>query len=233
MKKLIAILAAAIGVVGFSAVGQDWTVLYTSGNYLVWDEYSRGAGVGEAAGAGDVNVEMLWAPSGTSDLLGSGTGTNGVSSSAAGEAEIAAMLSGGWTLAQNSSSGSGTAPLGTVETATAGTTGGKGGSITAYNGGSPFEISTSATGASGSTIEVVLIGFNGTASSWNTASDLGWSSMVNEPIGLTSSDPNANIQETGTPGLTAFGVAPVPEPATLALAGLGGLATLMLRRRKA
>jgi hypothetical protein len=232
MKKLIAILATAIAAGGFSASAQDWTLLQTSGNGLVWDNYAT-PGTGKVAGAGDVNVEALWSVSGA-DLLGSASGTNGAVSASAAESEITSMLSGGggWTLAQNFSSGAGAAALGTVETASGGVTGGKGGSIVAYNGGNPFEISSSSTGASGSTIEMILIGFNGSASSWQTATALGWSGMINEQIGTTAGDPNATEQETSA-GLTPFGVNPVPEPATLALAGLGGLSMLFLRRRKA
>jgi hypothetical protein len=230
MKKLIAILATAIAAGGLSAYAQDWVTFQTSGNQLVWDNFST-PGTAKVAGAGDVNVEILWALTGTSDPLGAGNGTN---SAAAGNSEstIASMLSSGWTLAQNYGSGSGTAALGTVESTSGGVTGGKGGSIVAYNGGNPFEISTSSTGASGSTIEMVLVGFNGAASSYSSATALGWSSMINEQIGTTSGDPNATEQETAA-GLSSFGVSPVPEPTTLALAGLGGLATLALRRRKA
>ena len=236
MKKQIAILATIVAASALSAFGQDWTVVYTSGNGLVWDDFTKGAGVGETAGAGDLNIEALWAPAGTADLLGAGTTTNGQTSVTTTQAaEITTMLSSGWTLAQNFSSGSGTAALGTVETTSGGVTGGKGGSIVAYNGGNPFEISTTSTGATGSTIELILIAFNGSASSYSTAADLGWSSLINEPIGLTATDPNAADQETQE-GYIPFGAAQVvgaPEPATLALAALGGLSMLGLRRRKA
>jgi len=235
MKKLIAILAIAIGTGGISAFAQDWLVVQTSGNGLVWDDSS---GNGKVAGAGDLDVEALWALAGTADPLGAGSATNGAASSGAATASstIASMLSSGWTLAQNYGSGAGTAALGTVETGSGGTTGGKGGSIVAYNGGNPFEIDNGAsTGASGSTIEMILIAFNSAAGSYSTASDIGWSGLINEQIGTTSGDPNATEQETAA-GLTPFGadaVTATPEPTTLALAGLGGLSMLFLRRRKA
>lgn len=233
MKKLIAILATAIGVVGFSACGQDWvTVADSAGNYVVWDGFTT-PGTEKVAGAGDVTIDVLWALGGTADPLGAASPTNGTSSASA-EATITSMLASGWTLAQNYDSGAGTAALGTVSTTTGGTQGAKGGSVVAYNGGNPFEINQSATGPSGGTIELLYVAMNGGASSYATASALGWSSLYNEPIGLTASDPNATTPQTfGVANGNAIGVNPVPEPATLALAGLGGLATLMLRRRKA
>jgi hypothetical protein len=235
MKKLIAILAATIGLGGLSAFAQDWITVANSGNYVVWDQFST-PGTAKVAGLNDVNIEVLWAVSGTTDLLGGGSATNGASatSPSAAQTDISTMLSSGWTLAQNSASGAGTAALGTVETTSGGVTGGKGGSVVAYNGGNPFEVDTSSTGASGSTIELLYIAFNGGASSYLTASDLGWTSMLSEPIGTTSGDPNATTPQTFGPSTgTSFGVSPVPEPTTLALAGLGGLSMLGLRRRKA
>jgi len=229
MKKQIAILASMIAASGFTAFGQDWSVLQTSGNGVVWDEFTT-VGVGHEAPAGDVNVELLWALTGTADPLGAGLATTGVSSTGA-EATLATMLSsGGWNLAQNYASGSGSAALGTAETTTAGTVS-KGGSIVAYNGGNPFQLTPSSTGATGSSIEEILIAFSGNA--YSTASALGYSGMISEPIGLTAGDANSFNQQTSE-GLTPFGVAltSVPEPTTLALAGLGGLSMLFLRRRK-
>jgi hypothetical protein len=233
MKKQIAILATIIAASGFTAFGQDWiTVADSQGNGVVWDSFTS-PGVNEVAGAGVADVEVLWALQGTADPLGNSSPTNGTSSAAA-LATISSMLSGGWTIAQNYDSGSGSAALGTVFTDTGGTTGGKGGSVVAYNGGDPFEIDESSTGATGSDIELLYLVYNSSASSWSTASALGWSSMYEETIGLTAGDVNATEPQTfGESNGNSIGVNPVPEPTTLALAGLGGLSMLFLRRRKA
>jgi hypothetical protein len=50
-------------------------------------------------------------------------------------------------------------------------------------------------------------------------------------IANSVSSPLTNFGDNG-PGLVAFSVSPVPEPTTLALAGLGGLASLVAFRRK-
>jgi hypothetical protein len=233
MKKQIAILATIIAASGFTAFGQDWITVGTSTHGNVWDSFSGPTPT--MAGLNDVNIEVLWATDGTADALGAGTGTNSTGTATGGQATITSMLASGWTLAQNYGSGNGTAALGTVETATEGS-GKTAGQITPYNGGNSFQLSTASTGISGSTIELVLIGFNGSASSYSTATALGWTSMLTDPVGLNAADPNGTTTQNGDSGFAAFGVESVtatPEPATLALACLGGLSMLGLRRRKA
>lgn len=230
MKKLIAILATAIAAGGFSAFAQDWVTIQASGNGLVWDEFTT-PGTSHEAPAGDVTVEVLWALSGTSDPL-AGTATTG--GTAPSEATLSTMLStGGWTLMQNLNSGAGTAALGTVSTTTGGTVT-KGGSIVPYDTatvggpGNPFEFDSSTAVASGGSIELIFLAMNN-GGTYSTASDLGASAVVTTTVGTTVGDPNATTPET----VTGFGVVPTPEPTTLALAGLGGLSMLFLRRRKA
>ncbi len=57
--------------------------------------------------------------------------------------------------------------------------------------------------------------------------NVGWSTL--ETIKLVAGTDQASQDTTGIPGFT---VQPVPEPSTLALAGLGGLSLLLMRRRK-
>jgi len=228
MKKLIAILAIATAAGGLSAFAQDWITVEQTGNGLVWDEFTT-PGSSHEAPAGDVTIDVLWALTGTADPLGAGVATTG-GSSAGGASTIATMLSsGGWTLMQNYASGSGSAALGNVSTTTGGSVT-KGGSIIAYNAANPFEFDETTAVASGSSVEYLFLAYNSAASSWSTASDLGWSAEGTVSVGTTVGDPNATSNESSAP----FGVVgAVPEPTTLALAGLGGLSMLFLRRRKA
>jgi len=241
MKKQIALLATLIAACGFTATafGQDWITINTSAK-VVWDNYN-GSGSSttptiDNAGSGTLDAILLWAPTGTSDQLpsvgtsfglgGTGTALDQVATNAlsVGSANpistINAMLGAGWKIASDVNNNNtnaianngGATAKGEVE----------------YNSGSPFEV-TGLTGASGSSIEEILVAYNATASSWLTASDLGWSNPFSNIIGTSSGDPNATQEQALA---NQFGVAAVPEPATLALAGLGGLSMLFLRRRK-
>jgi hypothetical protein len=230
MKKLIAILATATVAGGISAFAQDWITVQDSGNGLIWDEFTT-PGTSHEAPAGDVTVDVLWALTGTADPL-SGTATTGGTMPST--SAISSLLSGGWTLMQNYSSGAGIASLGTVSTTTGGSVT-KGGSIVAYNpasvggAGDAFEFDTASAVASGGSVEILFLAYAG-GSSWQTAADLGISGETTTTVGTTVSDPENSTPESVTP----FGVATTtPEPTTLALAGLGGLSMLFLRRRKA
>jgi hypothetical protein len=74
-----------------------------------------------------------------------------------------------------------------------------------------------------------------------------WDSQFGSTFELARANPNAFTGVSGTvlvnlaippapapplTGLTSFGVAPIPEPTTFALAGLGAAALLLFRRRK-
>jgi hypothetical protein len=238
MKKQIAILATMLVATGFTAFGQDWLEISISGTKFVWDE-STTPGVGVTAGAGEYDVAFLWAPTGTTDLLPSiGTefgstftpanqvATNQVTSTGSGVADLEQMLtSGGW----NVGSVFGSSGTNLITT----TTGAKG-AISPTSGTQELQ---GGSGASGSSIEMIFVAFNSTANLTGGTSalessivDLGWSNPFSQTVGSGSSDPEAGLGQLGVNG---FGVAPVPEPTTLALAGLGGLSMLFLRRRKA
>jgi hypothetical protein len=80
------------------------------------------------------------------------------------------------------------------------------------------------------TFEVVA--FNGTSITDPTTTFRGRSgSFTESSIANSASSPLTIFGDNGT-GLPVFAVAPVPEPTTLALAGLGGLASLVAFRRK-
>lgn len=74
---------------------------------------------------------------------------------------------------------------------------------------------------------------------WNAAAGASWADALANPLGLVGRSGLVSVSLTGPPatpanlvGLTAFTVAPVPEPSSFALAGLGAAALLIFRRRK-
>jgi hypothetical protein len=64
-----------------------------------------------------------------------------------------------------------------------------------------------------------------------TSASFAYSTLATAANSHPTQDPFPDSQDVTTP-LTAFFVTPVPEPTTLALAGLGGLASLVALRRK-
>lgn len=105
-------------------------------------------------------------------------------------------------------------------------------------------------------VEVEVVGWNGTATSWAQAianagatSLVGWSGRV-IPGGVLATlgqlgfvtatgDPNGTPTPgtpqpitTGSGGYAGLILAPIPEPSTIALGGLGAAALLLFRRRK-
>jgi len=249
MKKQIALLATIIAASGFTAFGQGY-VQFQTATKDVWDEFTT-SGSGIIPVTPDIDVALLWAATGTSDQLSAVAGassqyglrgqaaasqvaTNGVTSvgSANPFSTITTMLGAGWNWATNVSTG--TAGVGTIAVAAETAAG----AITYTGGlsGSPqFQIGGT---TAGSTYELIAVAWNASASSFSAATDVGWSNPINYVTGATSSDVNGLTQlqselSGGNPaGENQFGVAAVPEPTTLALAGLGGLSMLFLRRRK-
>lgn len=105
--------------------------------------------------------------------------------------------------------------------------------------------------ASGTTYDVMLVGWSsGLGANWAAVSALlsgGFASQSNPnlffgntPIGTATpfsaaggGDPSVFPSMFANSSLVLYSAVPTPEPATLALAGLGGLSMLFLRRRKA
>jgi len=85
-------------------------------------------------------------------------------------------------------------------------------------------------GYSSGPVTFEIVAFNG--SSYANSTIRGRTGAFTEStIASSSSSPLTNFGDNG-PGMPAFVVASVPEPTTLALAGLGGLASLVALRRK-
>lgn len=214
MKKLIAIVAVAV--TGFASFGQGY-FSFTSNTRGAWDAFTTPSSPKLAA---DINVGFLW-----------GTGT--------------ALISGVFnSIATNNTTGLTPSQLATAWT-----------DITtdpnfkiANVSGVPVVTGTSAGGAwnynSGGTFGVD----NTSAGSVYTLIAFGWSNAyatpalaaaAGSPVGWSAPFSYTSVASIGTPltmnasGLLPFGVTTVvPEPATIALAGLGGLALLALRRKK-
>jgi len=219
--KLTATFAALVAATGMSAFGQGYVIFDTTKGNVYDDFTTPGTSV---ASSGTVTATFLWAATGTADPLGAGLAT-GATSAAGGWASIESMLSSGWTIANNA----GTSAEADVTTGVANTTKGN----LAYNGGSNFALTGSVGGTS---YEFVVIGWAATAGGSLGAAEgngaVGWSSAFTYATGAGSL---ATPDTFSVAGETPFGVAPVgatPEPTSLALAGLGGLSMLFLRRRK-
>jgi len=75
-----------------------------------------------------------------------------------------------------------------------------------------------------------VLAFN--TSSYATATIAGNSKIFQSPVTGTSSDSPGEFTPGSWQSFTVAPVGPVPEPTTLALAGLGGLASLVALRRK-
>jgi len=257
-KKTAVLLTALFTVAGLSAFGQGWMNFQTANNYTVWDEFTT-PGTGAKPVASSIDVALLWATAGAVDPLSnvggstvpnqsnSGGGgvtdqvaTNGVASSGVFQTAnaIAALLADGWTVGTVAAgSPNGTAGAIIDETVTTSKA-----SVEEYAGG-VIQLA----GASGD-VQMIMIAWSGGAAALSDLTTnsltgelaLGWSNPMTYQLGTAATDSNgaADLDESHTQipagyNLNSFGIAPtiVPEPATLALAGLGGLSLLLFRRR--
>jgi len=221
MKKTIALSLIAVSLAASSAFGQGY-FLFTSGKSQAYDGFTT---PGAAATAATVDVAFLWAAASTTpDVSALLASTPKLGNSTTAEAYTVAQAwgfinDGQFTLAVDNGTGN-PAIVKTVAN----------GSIT-YNAGADFGVTGT---APGSTYTVYEISWNAAYANPTAAaaagSAVGWSA----PIQYTA------VSSIGTPatfaGIAGFGTfAPpgaVPEPGTMALAGLGGLSMLAFRRRK-
>jgi hypothetical protein len=224
MKKL-ALIITLFAAIGTNVFAQGYT-LFDTAKQNVYDEFTD-PGVGVVA-PGDVTATFLWTSMGTSDPLGVGVATTGVSSTAGGWSTVSAMLSSGWSIGENYNSG-----FTPTEADVADNASGIAKGALSYNGGTTFQLANT---LAGSTYEFVVIGWDnlgGDSTLEQAMADnvaLGWSGSFDYTTGVCTGMTVSDFSESGE---TAFGVAgPAPEPATLALAGLGGLSMLLIRRRK-
>jgi len=212
MKKLVLISTLVAVLAGTSAFGQGY-MNFSQGKSAVWDGFTAAP---NASRTSNVDVAFLWA-SGNSVVptvasIMASTPTNGTAS----------LTSAAWTDILNDPNfhlgvNNNTAALisAVVQNANGG-----------FNG-----VATPVQGSSLGACTLFIIGWNSAyatpalAAAANSA--VGWSVTQNYVL-------VDNLTLPGTMTLTPFGVTPiaVPEPTTMALAGLGGLSLLLFRRRK-
>jgi len=221
MKKIL--ITIALTVASFASFGQGYFA-FSGTPRIAWDAFTT---PGTSHGAATMDVGFLWGALGATPLVDSVLASTTTNNSTAGGGLTANQLSTAWTdiltdpnftLAYNTTLSA---------TVIQGTSAAGGWS---YNGAATFPVQ--GTGAASYTVYV--IGWNSLyatpAAAQAAGSAVGWSSPFTY----------AAVSSIGTPatfaasGMLPFGVqgVVVPEPATMALAGLGGMALLMFRRRK-
>jgi len=221
MKKIIAMSLVAASLAATSAFGQGYFT-FTTGKSQAWDGFTT---AGTSALSSKVAVSFLWAPASTSTPMSIGQSvTNGTSLTSASYTAAdawAAILSGSdtWTVAQNA--GNANAEVRQVTAAN--------GSIT-FNGGVSFGVTGT---AASTTYALFMVSYDSQYASLLAASTagsaVGWSSVYSYSS-VTSIGTGAAMSGLA-PAFGTFVPAAVPEPGTIALAGLGGLGLLALRRR--
>jgi len=215
MKKLITIVAVAV--TGFASFGQGF-FSFTGNTKTAWDDFTSTPRL-----AASLNVGFLWGASGTALITGlaNNVPTNSVSlpnSLTPAQAWTAITTDPNYTVAVNN----GSSAVVVQPTLSNGSW--------QYNSSGTFGV----TGTSvGTTYTVIVFGWSSAYA--NPGAALG----ANSPVGWSAPFSYTAVSSIGTPatmaasGLVPFGVATaVPEPATIALAGLGGLSLLALRRKK-
>lgn len=219
MKKKLILAATLVAMTGLSAFGQGY-FLFTATKNTVYDAFTTPGTF--VSGGGHTMVGFLWGPAATVGLLGA-TG-NPISNTAAVSPNV-------WTAILNDPQFHFGVNTNTGSTATviANPSGLAIGGIN-YNSSGTFPVLNT---IGGNTYTLYVIGWNSAFATPDAAAAagaaVGWSApfqyaagngVISTPLSFSGS------------GLTAFGVSPVPEPATCVLAGLGAAAMLIFRRRK-
>jgi hypothetical protein len=219
MKKQLIIAALAVAT-SLSAFGQGYVAFSSTkgqGGY-----YSPNTPIGGAAastGNAGITVGFLWAPQGSVPMAGS-SGTPTASNVLVDWTKILtdplfhfATNSGTGALVTQALNNSGLAQGGWN-----------------YNSGVSFGLAGSTAAAN---YTFMTVGWNSTyATPWAAAAAGSYLGFSNPFSYSTGADSGAAVSTFAASGQNAFGVQPIPEPATFALAGLGAAAMLIFRRRK-
>jgi len=222
MKKVIALTLLAAAVTVTSALGQGYLQLQSPANSQIWDGFTT---PGAAARSSKVDVALFWAANGTANPFAiASTPTNGTSATLESYtvAQAWTALQGStWAQALNSADSSAVIALTSTK-----------GAIN-YNAGGSFGILNS---TAGGTYELMEVSWSSAFASAIAAaaagSAIGWSAPLSFTLTSTPSDPSVTSPNFNNFGTFVPGVSVVPEPGTMALAGLGGLSLLAFRRKK-
>ncbi len=218
MKKLIISSVLGVALAASTAFGQGYITFGGSTIRDVWD--ATGA---TAATDSGFDATFLWSASSTTSPLAAimaSTSTNGTAAFSY-SAAWADIESGGWTAATTSGAG----VIGQPSNATG---------TFQYDTLAAFGLDNTSPGEA---INLFVIAWEGGYSTLAAAeaanAPIGWTSVFSYT--LNAAPPGASSPETVLPEKFGIGfpAAPTPEPTTLALAGLGGLSMLFLRRKKA
>jgi len=212
MKKSLLTLA----VLGLTAAGSfaQGYFLFTASKGAVWESFSS-PGTSQYS-SGNVYTSFLWSNSGS--FTGGSSTNSGVSA-----ATVSSLLSGGYSVAVNAGTSTEVDVLSNTSTLSKGGIGYLAGAtfgVANTVGGSSYTIVPVAwNSAAGSTLSAALANgaYFGLGNSFTYASGAG---TLSTPSSFTAS------------GMLPFGVAPVPEPTSFALAGIGAAAMMIFRRKK-
>ena len=212
MKKSILTLA----VLGLTAAGSfaQGYFLFAGSKGATWDVLAPNT-VGSSTpqfSSGDVTVSFL-----IGNTLGSSaSATNAIDAATA--TQYNALISGlGSTYSQAVNSANSTV----VSVLSSSTTPAKGG--WSYNGGATFQVANTP----GASYTVQAIAWAGT--SLATATAFGWGNSFTYSPGASALATPPTFTAAGS---LPFGVAPIPEPTSFALAGIGAAAMMIFRRKK-
>jgi len=226
MKKILTIGLVVASFAATSSFGQGY-FNFVSSKSQAYDGSGASAVLDTA-----VNVTFLWANVGTANtgILATGslkTGNNTTLASTVGYTDQqawTAILGSGFTPAVNAANS-----LPAIQATLAN-------GYVSYNGGANFGVT--GTSSPGGTTQYALFFVGWTGSYANLAAaaaagaPVGWSTVFTYTAGASSAATLS--QMSGNPSFGVFSpvAAPIPEPTTLALAGLSGASLLLFRRRK-